>query len=219
MISIDPHPLLKVAAFEARFPRPLSEQPSPGWLVELLRATAPAPLQSSDEVRAQVRDLLRHGGYKPTGRGKPASEYLIRAATEGTLGSINAAVDACNVASLHSGLPISVVDLDRARAPFRVGIAPEGSKYVFNASGQEIDLAGLVCLFDAEGPCANAVKDSQRTKTHDGTTRTLAVIWGTSADPDRPEQTARWYRELLEKVGATTHSSEIENARSPLNTR
>ena len=67
-----------------------------------------------------------------------------------------------------------------------------------------IDLAGLVCLFDAEGPCANAVKDSQRTKTHPGTTRTLSVIWGTTADPGRPDQTARWYRELLERLGAKT---------------
>ncbi len=30
-----------------------------------------------------MRKLLRHGGYKPTGRGKPASEYLVRAAGEG----------------------------------------------------------------------------------------------------------------------------------------
>ena len=28
---------------------------------------------------------------------------------------------------------------------------------MFNASGQTIDVGGLLCLFDAEGPCANAV--------------------------------------------------------------
>ena len=42
--------------------------------------------------------------------------------------------------------------------------------------GQEIRIDGLVCLFDAEGPCANAVKDSQRTKTSDATTRTLSAV-------------------------------------------
>jgi DNA/RNA-binding domain of Phe-tRNA-synthetase-like protein len=97
-------------------------------------------------VRVAVRDLLRHGGYSPTGRGKPASEYLVRAASEGALRSINLAVDACNAVSLHSGFPISVVDLARAREPFRIGIAPPGASYVFNASGQTIDLAGLLCL-------------------------------------------------------------------------
>ena len=164
---------------------------------------SPAPLSADDTVRAAVRDLLRHGGYKPTGRGKPASEYLVRAAGDGSLGSINAAVDVCNVVSLHSGLPISVVDLERARPPLRLGVAPEGATYVFNASGQSIDLGGLLCLFDAEGPCANAVKDAQRTKTHPDTRRTFTVLWGTRALPGRAERAHGWYRELLERLGAT----------------
>ncbi len=204
MITIAPHPHLEAACFTTTFPAPLGE--SPAWLVELLRPGAPAPLRSSDEVRAAVRDLLRAGGYKPTGRGKPASEYLVKAAAEGTLGSINPAVDACNVVSLHSGLPISVVDLDRARAPFRIELAPAGASYVFNASGQTIDLAGLLVLADAEGPSANAVKDAQRTKTHPGTTRTLSVVWGTRALEGRAASAATWYRELLARLGATTAS-------------
>src|SRR3954469_9551184 len=117
MLTVDPHPLLDHAAFVTKFPRPLGEIAPSDALTGLLAAGAKAPMESSDAVRAAVRDLLRHGGYKPTGRGKPASEYLIRAAAEGGLGSINAAVDACNAVSLHSGLPISVIDLDRAQTP------------------------------------------------------------------------------------------------------
>jgi DNA/RNA-binding domain of Phe-tRNA-synthetase-like protein len=105
---------------------------------------------------------------------------------------------------LHSGLPISVVDLDLARPPLRIGVAPAGARYVFNASGQEIDLAGLLCLFDAEGPCANAVKDAQRTKTHAGTLRTLSVLWGTTTLPGRAAEAASWYRALLAEAGAET---------------
>ncbi len=203
MLTIDPHPLLDALAFTTTFPGPLSSVPSPEWLTALLKPGASAPLASDDAVRGVVRDLLRHGGYKPTGRGKPASEYLVRASGDGSLGSINAAVDACNVVSLHSGLPISVVDLDRAKAPFRLGIAPEGAQYVFNASGQTIDLAGLLCLFDAEGPCANAVKDAQRTKTNADSRRTLTIVWGAKALGDRTERAFAWYRELLERLGAT----------------
>jgi DNA/RNA-binding domain of Phe-tRNA-synthetase-like protein len=203
VLTIDPHPLLDALAFTTAFPAPLSALPSPEWLSALLKPDASAPLSSDDAVRTTLRDVLRHGGYKPTGRGKPASEYLVRAAGEGSLASINAAVDACNAVSLHSGLPISVVDLDRARAPFRIGIAPEGAQYVFNASGQSIDLAGLLCLFDAEGPCANAVKDAQRTKTTADTRRTLTVLWGARALGDRTARAFAWYRELLERLGAT----------------
>jgi len=124
--------------------------------------------------------------------------------SEGALGAINAAVDTCNAVSLHSGLPISVIDLDRATPPLRLGVAKPGEKYVFNASGQEIDLGGLLCLFDAEGPSANGVKDAQRTKTHAGTRRTFTVVWGTRALAGRAGEAARWYRQLLEEAGAVT---------------
>ncbi|HEY3357424.1 MAG TPA: phenylalanine--tRNA ligase beta subunit-related protein [Polyangia bacterium] len=204
MLTIDPHPLLDVTAFVTRFAAPLGEAPTPDWLRDVLALGAAAPLASSDEVRAAVRDVLRLHGYKPTGRGKPASEYLIKAATEGQLGPINLAVDACNAVSLHSGLPISVVDLDRAQPPLRVGVAQPGDTYVFNASGQVIDVAGLPCLFDAGGPCANAVKDAQRTKTDATTRTTLSLVWGARALGDRTARAVAWYRELLVRAGAAT---------------
>jgi DNA/RNA-binding domain of Phe-tRNA-synthetase-like protein len=204
MLTVDPHPLLNLRAFVTTFPRPLDAMPSPPEVQALLSLDAEAPVRSDDGVREAVRQLLRHGGFKPTGRSKPASEYLLKAVREGLLSSINVAVDVCNAVSLHSGLPISVVDLDRARAPFRVAIAPAGSSYVFNASGQTIDLGGLLCLCDADGPCGNAVKDAQRTKTAGQTTRTLSLVWGTSALSGRAAATATWYRALLEKQGATT---------------
>lgn len=204
-LRIEPHPLLSAAAFVTVFPAPLASIATPAAALDALRLDGPAPVQRDETVRSAIRDLLRHGGYKPTGRGKPASEYLVRAATEDALGSINAAVDVCNAVSLHSGLPISVVDLDRARAPFRIGVAPAGASYVFNASGQEIDLSGLLCLFDTDGPCANAVRDAQRTKTRDETRATLSVVWGCVGFETRLEQAQRWYRTLLESAGAITH--------------
>lgn len=163
-----------------------------------------ARITRSQEVRAAVRDLLRHGGYKPTGRGKPASEYLLRAAEEGTLQPINLAVDVCNVVSLHSGLPISVVDLDRTNHPLRIAVVPteNPTSYIFNASGQEIDVRGLLCLHDAEGPCANAVKDAQRTKTSGATRRVLYVIWGTKALPGAARAAGDWAKALLGSDGA-----------------
>jgi len=204
MLTIDTHPLLDLRAFVTTFPKPLGESASPPELIALLALDAPAPLHSDDRVRETVRDLLRQGGFKPTGRSKPASEYLIKAVKEKMLAPINPCVDVCNVVSLHSGLPISVVDLDRAKEPFRVGIAHAGTGYIFNASGQSIDVGGLLCLFDADGPCANAVKDAQRTKTGPQTSRTLSVVWGTTELSGRAEQTTAWYRELLEGLGART---------------
>ena len=209
MLTVDTHPLLDLRAFETLFPRPLAEMHSSSELLGLLSLSANAPFQTDETIREAVRSMLRHGGFKPAGRSKPASEYLIKAVNDGKLPPINVAVDACNVVSLHSGLPISVVDLDRVRPPLRVGLAQGGASYVFNATGQSIDLAGLLCLFDAEGPCGNAVKDAQRTKTSPETRRTLSLIWGSTALPGRAGQVEAWYRSLLEKEGTTTKPVEM----------
>lgn len=201
-------PGLAVGLLDARYPSALGATPTPPTIADSLCLDAEAvPLERDEAVRAAVRDLLRGDGYKPTGRGKPASEYLVKAAEGGFLGPINAAVDACNVVSLHSGLPISVVDLDRARAPLAVDVGGPDDAYVFNASGQEIQLAGLLGLRDAEGFCANPVRDSQRTKTHDGTTRTLSVVWAPVALAERLRTALAWYADLVATSDAIVGSA------------
>ena len=208
-VTVEPHALLDVGAFVVRFPQPLGATTTPPAIATLAAQTARAPLAPSDEVRTAVRDLLRAGGFKPSGRSKPASEYLVAAAAESRFPTINAGVDACNVVSLHSGLPISLVDLDRATPPLTIRVAPAGTTYVFNPSGQVIDASGLVCLYDAEGPTGTPVKDAQRTKTHEGTRAVLAIIWGTTALPGRTADTTRWYRELLAAIDGA-HLEDVE---------
>lgn len=210
-VTLPDHPLLHAGWLHAEFPSPLGMLDVPAWLGAwlapsvdgpdpILHVDVPPP--PDDTVRAAVRDLLRHHGYKPTGRGKPSSEYLVRAVDEGRLPSINLAVDACNAASLRSGLPISVVDVARVRPPLAIAPGAADAAFVFNASGQTIDVSGLLCLHDADGPCANAVKDSQRSKTTADTRAILAVIWGTRALPGRTAATLAFYAALLTRAGA-----------------
>ena len=58
-----------------------------------------------------------------------------------------------------------------------------------------------LCLYDAAGPCGNPVKDAQRVKTREQTTRTLTVVWGVAGYEERRDTAVDWYRELLERVG------------------
>lgn len=136
-----------------------------------------------EETRKAVRDLLRTRGFKPTGRNKPASEYLARAATDGRFPRISNVVDACNYYSLLTGFPISLLDLDRAggdETALEIREGAEAESYVFNPAGQAIDLTGLLCVarVGAE-PLGNAVKDSMATKTTEDTQNVLAVLWAT----------------------------------------
>ena len=204
-LTVHPHPLLALRAFLTQFPVPLGELAAESYAT-LLSPSAEVPFSPNDTLRGAIRDLLRHGGFRPTGRSKPASEYLVRAAGEGQLKPINPAVDVGNLVALHTGIPVSVVDVERLVPPLVVRLAPGGSRFVFNASGQEIDVENLIGLEDGLGPCANPVKDAQRTKTSPSTTQTLTVLWGSTALGEVVDEAVGWAWELLARLEASCES-------------
>ncbi len=212
-VVVESHPLLEAGAFVTRLPAPLAELP-PWGLGPTAEPTLPSPpapeLVVDDQVRSAVRSLLRHGGFKPSGRSKPASEYLQGALAEARFPSINPLVDVCNLVSLRSGLPISVVDLDLTRGALRLAVCPPGTSYVFNPSGQTIDASGLLALCDEDGAAGTPVKDAQRTKTHAATRVTLSIVWGSRYVPGRTAAATAWYRALsAAAMGATTEDVEL----------
>lgn len=169
-------------------------------LLELRRGAdfPPPPLRSA------VRDLLRGQGYRPTGRGKPASEYLARAVDRDAFPRINGLVDAANLTSLESGLPISLLDLDRARedgAALVLRCGRPGETFVFNTAGHHIDVGGLLLVARRDGEAlGNPVKDSMRTKIGAETRNVLAVVYGASAA--FPGDAAQGVRDVCERLAA-----------------
>ncbi len=207
-ITVTPHPLVEIGAFVTRFTTPLGQLGAPETITRLVDNPGPPEFTTDDALRTLVRNLLRAGGFKPAGRSKPAPEYLIAARAEARFPRINAAVDACNVVSLHTGLPISLVDIDRvASQALQITCAPADTRYVFNPTGQIIDAGHLLCVMDAEGPTGTPVKDAQRTKTTDATVATLSIVWGTRDLPGRTAAATQWYRSLV----ATIPGATIEN--------
>lgn len=147
-------------------PQPILE----ARLKEILAART-QPLNNYDEqIRQASRDMLRNGTYRPTGRSKPASEYLLREALAGKFPRINAVVDINNYLSLKFMVPISLWDIDLAQSKhfqFRLGKA--GESYIFNSANQILDLEDLICGFAVRDgqtfPMVTPVKDSLATKT------------------------------------------------------
>ena len=161
----------------------------------LLKERSQSLPPEEEALRGSVRDMLRNGSYRPTGRGKPASEYLLRVALEAehaevpadAFPRINALVDSCNYISLRYLLPISLWDLQQGEPEvfvFRLG--REGESYVFNEAGQEVDLEDLIVgcrASDAQSdgePIVNPIKDSMKTKTAATTTRVCGAIYAPS---------------------------------------
>lgn len=187
--------------------------PSPPALEDELQAAvaavAAAEAYPAPDLKKAVRDVLRTRGYKPAGRGKPASEYLAGVARKGEFPSINALVDVNNLVSLESGLPISVLDRGRFQSTPSLRHGLEGERYVFNHAGQEIDLRGLMVVSDGDVPRGTPVKDSMATKVDDTTTEVLAVIYGTRkiVDRDAMAALAQRFADLL-----TAHAGASETA-------
>ncbi len=194
----------------------VSNGPSPEPLANLLAAEAGrvGALEGFPEpgLKKAVRDVLRTRGYKPAGRGKPASEYLGAMARKGDFPVISALVDINNLVSLESGLPISVLDLGRFEGSPVLRFGAEGESYVFNPSGQEIALKGLLVVCDGEAPRGTPIKDSMATKVGESTGTVLAVIYGTRAavDATRMDGLARRFAELLEQhAGADSTQVQV----------
>jgi DNA/RNA-binding domain of Phe-tRNA-synthetase-like protein len=148
-------------------------------------------MSGGEPRRESVRGMLRAGGYKPAGRNKPSQEYLLRTVTEsGELPAILNAVDWLNAVSLESGFPISLLAAARLGERAAVRYGRTGERFVFNRSGQELDLAGLICVC-AEGdqgsvPLGTPIKDSMAGKITPDDRDVMAVIFApwSSTSPD-----------------------------------
>ncbi len=169
---------------------------------QAVERTVPSGLPGGDRRRNAIRQLLRAGGFKPSGRNKPAQEYLLRHVGQAeALPKISNAVDLINLISISSGLPISLISLDRVgwRLQMRYGSSDES--YVFNASGQELNLCGLLTLCrtteDSSEPIASPVKDSMQAKVGSEDHNLLACIYSSTAAV-QPDELERWMHELAE---------------------
>jgi DNA/RNA-binding domain of Phe-tRNA-synthetase-like protein len=204
--TLDPSPVLPALIWAEGIEPPRPTEAAPGFVREILaRAEAGGEEFIPAERRARVRKILRHGHYQPSGRGRPASEFLLRAALERAFPLVNGPVDVNNAVSLASGLPGSIFDADLSGTHLLLRRGLPGESYVFNTAGQVINLEDLllVCRRTETGwePCGNAVKDAMATKVRETTGRVVAVLY---APPDEPlASLERWAARVAELL--TSH--------------
>ncbi|HEY7120366.1 MAG TPA: phenylalanine--tRNA ligase beta subunit-related protein [Tepidisphaeraceae bacterium] len=164
-------------------------------------------------VKDAVRAMLRKGGFKPAGRNKPASEYLAQCAREGRFPRINNLVDINNLLSLESGLPISLLDLAAVGENVEIRCGRHGERYVFNPTGQEIELEGLICVCARQDdgvsiPLGNPIKDSMTGKLKDHTRDVIGVIYSSiqASCESTLQIVVDEFAQLLTRFGAATQA-------------
>ena len=186
--SLSPRPVIAALIWAESIDPPRATDRAPEYLTEVVgRVRAVGESWISEDMRRRVRGTLRYGKYKPSGRGKPASEFLLRAALHDEFPLVCPPVDVNNAVSLESGLPGSIFDVGLSGCRLLMRRGAEGEEYTFNSAGQSIDLQDLllVCRLrqDMWEPCGNPVKDSMATKIQSETRDVVAVLYAPADEP------------------------------------
>lgn len=155
---------------------------TPGGLAEAMEARV-AEILKLPEPRAVLESapiVATRGGYKVLGkdpaRYRGSAEALLRRVISGKgLPRINAVVDAINLVSVESRLPIGLYDRARIRGDvvFRAGLAGESYKGI---GKYDLNLECLPLFADDAGPHGSATSDSERTMVTGDTTQILAIV-------------------------------------------
>jgi DNA/RNA-binding domain of Phe-tRNA-synthetase-like protein len=122
----------------------------------------------------RARELYRRFGTDPT-RMRPSSEALLRRMKKGQpLPRINSLVDVANALSVQLQVPVGLYDLGKVKGEeLVIRLGTEGESY--EGIGKErVNVAGRICVADAEGPVGNPSSDSARTMI---TTDTESAAW------------------------------------------
>lgn len=150
-------------------------------------AAADSQLPAWEQQCQEVRQMLRHGKFKASGRSKPAQEYLLRCVTtSGSLPIINGPVDLLNAVSLSCNLPISLLSIGKCSDNLWVDRGQAGEQFVFNSSGHEIDLTDLITTYDRSTtpmrPVGTPIKDSMAGKIESSDQHLVAIVYAPKSE-------------------------------------
>ena len=150
-------------------------------------AAQQSQLPEWEQQCCEVRQMLRNGKFKASGRSKPAQEYLLRCATtDGTLPAINGPVDLLNAVSLSCNLPISLLSVGKCSDNLLIDYGKAGEQFIFNTVGHAIDLTDLITVFDRSvdsmRPVGTPIKDSMAGKIEPTDRHLIAIIYTPTSD-------------------------------------
>jgi DNA/RNA-binding domain of Phe-tRNA-synthetase-like protein len=136
-------------------------------------------LKDNPVVRA-YRDFYWRLGIDPT-KTRPSGEALLRRVLHGgELPIISTAVDAYNLASMKTIIPISGFDMDTLSPPFNVRFAEEGEPFIGIGMDKPVALkSNMLVLADTKRVlCIYPHRDANQTKIAEKTRNVLLVAYG-----------------------------------------
>ena len=158
-------------------------EPREDFELEVARATQAARSGSTGDP-ARARALYRRFGIDPT-RVRPSSEALLRRLKKGeTLPRVNSLVDVANALSVQLQVPVGLYDMDKASGDeLSIRLGKDGEGYT-GIRKERVNVAGRLCVADAEGPIGNPSADSARTMITTDTERAAWIYFLPVTDED-----------------------------------
>lgn len=187
-------------------------EPSPVTLVaemnqrelEIQELPFPRGVLESPQVEATRRAYKALG--KDPARYRGSAEALLRRIVAGKgFPQINSVVDAINLVSVESRLPVGLYDAAHVTGGvvFRAGRAGETYKGI---GKYDLNLEGLPLFADEAGPHGSATSDSERTMVTPKTTGILAIIIAFGG----PEGLDRWTRRMSDLLAEHAAAQNVE---------
>ncbi len=200
------HPLGVFAAYTvvwAREPRPASFEGEVEELVRYVGSRYTLESVKEDPVFRAYRDFFWRVGIDPT-KTRPSSEALVRRCLRGSFPRVNTVVDAGNIASAYTGVPIGLYDMDRATLPYALTLSRGGE--VFNPLGGRPETLprGIPVLVDGRGTVMHLYphRDCVETAIRDDTREVFVLGAGVPGVKEtRVVEAVRRVYELLSPAG------------------
>jgi DNA/RNA-binding domain of Phe-tRNA-synthetase-like protein len=196
-------------AWSISWGRPVSELPTGPveeetrrLLDELPRRYSLEALRSDPIVRA-YRDFYWRIGIDPT-KTRPSSEALVRRALRGKWPRINPVVDAGNIASAKTLVPIGLYDVDRFKPPLVLRTSTGEEEFHPIGGGREKPPRGAPILVDAEGKVLHLFphRDSRETMVTEATSCILVLAAGVPRVPrERLVEAVKETQRILAALG------------------
>lgn len=158
--------------------------------LEIQELPFPRGVLESPQVET-VRRAYKALGKDPA-RYRGSAEALLRRIVAGKgFPQINVVVDAINLVSVESRLPVGLYDVAHVSGGvvFRAGLAGETYKGI---GKYDLNLEGLPLFADDVGPHGSATSDSERTMVTSQTTEILAIVVSFAG----PEGLDRWTQRM-----------------------
>lgn len=172
-------------------------------LIEYVKNRYTLDSLKDDKIVRAYRDFFWRLGIDPT-KIRPSSEALVRRTLKNEFPRINPVVDAGNIASVYTMIPIGMYDLDKIVPPLSIRFSRSGEKFKPIGGKEEILGNNIPILVDSRNIVVHIYpyRDSVETCVTESTSRIIAIAAGVSGvSKNLLEKAISIIVELLQKIG------------------